>query len=151
MADHHQDENVLRLGIRSDLAQHRRHLRLRGLGALQGFDHPIGAAHAAQNFIRIGGQQREAGFVIRFAAQARDGNEVCGREGRARRQGGRKSEQSESQTTPHLRRSSHSPPRIKSTSRNRIGMSQMSRLSCAVMPASETAISEGRRFDFAGV
>ena len=54
-------------------------------------------------------------------------------------------------TTPHFRRSSHSAARIRISSRNSAGISQISRLSWPEIPASEIAISSPSRFALEGV
>src|ERR1019366_3934403 len=100
------------------------------------------AAGLLQAAIDIVGPHLEALHIVGFAAEPGDG-EV--ERGPRQREGGEEQPDRGSQagfhTTPHFRRSSHSEPRMAMASRKIAGISQRSRVSRVVIPASEYEIS----------
>ena len=96
-------------------------------------------ARSCKIFVEFRSPAGEALFVFRFAAEAGDG-QIIGfgvAERRPAPTGAGQRKIRTLQITPHFLRSSHSPARRPSSSRNTIGMSHKSRVSRTVMPASE--------------
>ena len=72
MADHHQDESVLRLGLRGNFSQRGFELRAGGVGAFQCFDNPIRARPSRRILSVSVASIVKALLVIRLAAEAGD-------------------------------------------------------------------------------
>ena len=134
VADQHHHQSVIRLRRprkflepRADLLAIRRNQRS-----------DVAVACLLQARIDVERPHLESLVVVRLAAEAGDRQKVSGRR---RCQGSSQQQCADSHTTPHLRRNSHSDARRPSANRKMAGISQRSRASRAVMPASEYEIS----------
>src|SRR5690242_7306920 len=98
--------------------------------------------------LQLGSPFHELRIIVRLAAQPGNGDVIGGG---PRRQSRCKEQENRSQTTPHLRRKSHSADRNVKSSRNTTGMFQRSFISRDVIPASEYEISSANLLAFLGV
>ena len=131
MADQDHDQGIGGLDLFGEFGEARTDLLQ--VGSVHG-GHVGVAAGLLQAAIDIVGPHFEALRVVRFAAEAGD-VDVEGR--RRQRERGQQQQGKRLHTTPHFLRNSHSEARIPMASRKITGMSQRSRVSRVVIPASE--------------